>query len=296
MDFISKGLTCVTRVIWLSATSLGTNLALNGRTFYMKSQPDRSTFLTRPRPGARRPRGRRGFSLVELLAVIAIIAIIFVIGGGEIARAWKRQKLQSASTDIRVLFQRAYAEAQRRGTAVFVQVGPLVVAGASRSLPIYLVGDRTQDEVLNAFQRVPVAGEDLLIDQYNIVVTGLSGTMGISGVNQEFCLSDTNTAQVISTLWSDENPGPGTTDWTVPRVLMCDLQGRTMSVAPKAGLPTSNGRQIGQPATLVLTHVDTVSGDLMPLTRYVFSISPVWSVRVIKQIRDTSNVWVSQNG
>jgi prepilin-type N-terminal cleavage/methylation domain-containing protein len=277
------------------------NLAFKGRTFSMKHH---STTLVRLRAG---PRGRRGFSLVEMMAVVVIIGVILVIGGGEISKAWKRQKLQSASADIKVLFQRAYSEVQRRGIPVFVQVGPLTTVGASRSLPIYLVGDQTQDEVLDCFQKVPtVACPDLLIDQYNIVVTGLSGTLGISGVDQEFCLSDASTSQVLSTLWSDENPGPGSPNWTVARVLMCDLQGRAMSVgpkaaAPKAGLPASTGRQIGAPATLVLSHVEVVHGSFQPPTRYVLSINPVWSVRVIKQIATSRNPdlsfnWVTQNG
>ena len=87
------------------------------------------------RPFFRSPRSRRrrGFSLVEVMVVVLILGLIAVMGGGEIARAWKRQKLQSASGDVRVLFQRAYSEVFRRGTAVFIQVGPLVTAGASRS-------------------------------------------------------------------------------------------------------------------------------------------------------------------
>ncbi len=69
---------------------------------------------------------------------------------------------------------------------------------------------------------------------------------------------------------------------------MCDFQGRAID--------TLNGRQIAGPATLVLTHVSVVNGALMPPTRYVISINPVWSVRVAKQIKDATSTWVTQNG
>ena len=118
---------------------------------------------------------------------------------------------------------------------------------------------------------------DLLIDEYDIVVSKAGGP------DQEFSLSELDVTQVDSTLWSDNS-----TPWTNPRILMCDFQGRAID--------TLNGRQIAGPATLVLTHVNIVSGSLMPPTRYVLNINPVWSVRVAKQIKDATGTWVTQNG
>ena len=241
--------------------------------------------LVRPRLRVLRPRSRRGFSLVEMLAVVAILGIIAIIGGGEISRAWKRQKMQSASTDIKILFQRALSEMQRRNMRTFIQIGPLITAGAARYMPLYLVGDADGDGALAAcFANPPtVPCPDLLIDEYDIVVKGLTGVKGVTGVDQEFCLSDLDVTQVESSLWSDNS-----TSWNNPRVLMCDFQGRAID--------TLSGRQIGGPATLVFTHVNVVNQSLMPPTRYVISINPVWTVRVAKQIEDSTSTWVTQNG
>ena len=114
--------------------------------------------------------------------------------------------------------------------------------------------------------------------------------MGVSGVNQEFSLSTADVTQVESTLWTGSDAINKFTSWTVPLTLRCDFQGRTID---------ASGRQITAPATLVLTHVDVVRGSLMPPTRYVLSINPVWSVRVIKQTNITPSdpaTWVIQNG
>ena len=248
-----------------------------------------------PLPFAPRPRGRRGFSLVELLAVLFILGIMFVVGGREISRAWKRQKLQSASTDIRVLFQQAFSEMQRRNMCTFIQVGPLVTAGAAQYMPIYLIGDANGNGGIDPFANPPtVASPDLLIGEYDIIVKGLSGTKGTTGVDQEFCLSELDVTQVNSTLWSDNS-----TIWNNKRALMCDFQGRAIAMTPGAAPPpdpASTGAQLAAPATLTLTHVGVVNGSLMPPTRYVITINPVWSVRVLKQIKNASSVWVTQNG
>jgi type II secretory pathway pseudopilin PulG len=232
-----------------------------------------------------------------MIAVVAIIGIIFVIGGSEISRAWKRQKLQSASTDVRVLFQKAYSEMQRRNMQTFIQVGPLVTAGAARYMPLYLIGDANGNGGIDPF--LGATPTDLLIDEYDIVVKGLSGTKGTTGVDQEFSLSDVGETLVGSTLWSDNS-----TDWNNKRAIMCDFQGRAIAMTVGATPPpdpVSAGAQLVAPATLTLTHVGVVNRSFRPPTRYVITINPVWNVRVIKQISASENSdgtfnWVTQDG
>ncbi|HEX7671321.1 MAG TPA: hypothetical protein VF395_17120, partial [Polyangiaceae bacterium] len=175
-----------------------------------------------------------------------------------------------------------------------------VTAGAARYMPLYLIGDANGNGGIDPFANPPTgANPDLLIDEYDIVVKGLSGTKGTTGVDQEFSLSDVGETLVGSTLWSDNS-----TDWNNKRAIMCDFQGRAIAMTVGATPPpdpVSKGAQLVAPATLTLTHVGVVNRSFRPPTRYVITINPVWNVRVIKQISASENSdgtfnWVTQDG
>ena len=238
----------------------------------------------RPRDARR----TRGFSLVEVMVVVAILAILFFVGGMQITKAWKRQKVQSASVDIKVLFQRALPEMQRRNIPTFVQVGPLVTNAGASWLPIYLIGDSNQNGQIDAFCASGCA--DVLIDEYDLIVVGKAAVRGRDGETQDFCLSVANTSQIQSAGWSSN-----VVAWTTGRAVMCDFQGRAILMNAGPPIVTSNV-QAAAPVTLILAHVNVVDGSLDPPTRYVLRINPVWSVRVDKEIQDAGGTWVRQSG
>lgn len=76
-----------------------------------------------PRPGPVTgipPKGRRGFTLVELLVVLAIAAILLSLGVPSFATALARARVSTVMGALVSDMQFARAEAQRRGTQVSV--------------------------------------------------------------------------------------------------------------------------------------------------------------------------------
>lgn len=264
--------------------------------------------------------GGRGFSLVELLAVIAILGIIAIIGGQSILKAWQRQKLQSAAEDIKVFLQRAITESQRANVPVFVLFGSASTGGSYKYLPIYLLADANQDGILQfgaTACRVFAPCPDYLIDELDVPISGNAhGYIGVVGRtiagatqgDQELSFSVDDVTKVQSNLWTDQaGPCPvAQQPFCDPdararsRALMVDFQGRAIGTTHGSGFGTpyafSTGRQLAGPALLVLTHVNVVNGAFLPPTRYVIRVNPVWSVSVVKQIKDATGTWVDQQG
>jgi prepilin-type N-terminal cleavage/methylation domain-containing protein len=245
------------------------------------------TIVERPHLSARAgARGSRGFSLLEAVVVVAVLGIIVAIGFQQVTKTLQRTALGKASNDLRLLAQRALTEMQRRSVVTFVRIGP----APGSTLRVKLIADTNGPTgVPDGALQDPTDGGggpfDTLVDSFDITL----------GAGQQIALSSVAPNQVEADRWlfdSDGTPAwadyATTTDIARDRVLMCDLHGRT--VRPDTGL------QIDRAAGLRFTHVNILAGTLQPPVRYELHISPVWSVQVVRQVKNSANVWVATAG
>ncbi len=188
--------------------------------------------------------GRRGFSMIELLAVVLVLGLTFVIASVEGLKAIQKQRLASAASDLTTLMSRAPSEMQTRGTSIFV-----VFDGAARQFQ--LVADTNQDNV-------PDTSTDAVIQ-----------TLTLPG---DIAFSTTNAGEVQSAFWSANGTSASTVRW-----LGCDLRTRTFASAAGqiAGIAT---------LSLTHTRMVGSNPALKPPVLLQVRVSPVWSVQANRSL------------
>jgi len=199
---------------------------------------------------------------MEAMVVVAIIGFTVAIAGAQVLRTLKRNQLSSTVQSVQLLASRAYLEMQRRGTMIFLRVGPVrpwVPSGPDAFVPVELWADADNDGALDTTK-------DLLIETQQLVILDKQ-----TGDNvQQISLSTVAADQIESANWSANG-----TARSVARILACDNFGRTID-------PSTN-QQIAGAATLSITHSDMVAGRLSPRLNFQLRISPAWSVQVQEQ-------------
>lgn len=213
-------------------------------------------------------RGRRGFSLVELLFVVAVLGLMFAIGMTTIAATIKRQRVASAAEDLRTLAGRALTTMQDENRTTFLAIGKYVAGTGTDAAVVF---DANANNVCD--EAIDPNGDGLFFDDapQNLVPWRIR-------IPEDVALSNSSpTGQVFNTQWARPSTGP------VSAALLCDFMGRAMIPGVTTPTPPATAAIVGMatgPATVQLSHADMISGDLTPLVTYTVAVTPLFKVSI----------------
>ena len=207
----------------------------------------------------KRQRGRRGFSMAELIVVVAIVGLAALIGLSGVNSALKRQRVGTAAEEVKTLVGRAFTEMQNRNVATYLVFGRYV-AGTGTDVVVSVDGNGDGD------------GEDVDKDNDGLFDDGDNEDRVLwrYRVPEDVALSNTALAtQTFNAQWFRPSSGP------VSAVLMCDFRGRAM-------IPSAAPQMVNGPATVQFCHRDMIDGSLTPLVTYTVSVAPLFKGSVTR--------------
>jgi len=194
---------------------------------------------------------QRGFTLLEALVVVAIIGIAAALAVVQVNKAWQKSRLDGAAHDLQSFLQSAYTFMVNSRAAVFVVLTP-----GSGSTPTTFTITQNAD------------GSGTLFGTYSLPdFVSLSTASAANGA------LDSRTVFPCAC-----PPGTCTLGSGTPGVLECDPIGRAMNSA------CSPPAMVTGAQTLVLTHVDMVTGKLTPRIVYTIQIPPVWKAQLTQAV------------
>jgi len=110
-------------------------------------------------------KGKRGFTLVELLIVIILISIILAVATSLFFK-WKQRN------DVETSVRKLYAEIQHQRTRAFLEKMPITIRARGKEVEILTPASRTTLELSAPFSGTLTIDEKGIFDSGSIVFTG----------------------------------------------------------------------------------------------------------------------------